>query len=134
MDLARSSQDRTSQILALRGFIKMIGMVEEPDGEKKVVLYRKALELAGDSADEKRQILAGVSNVRNVLALNMAGEMLEDASVAAEAQAAVVRIAGRIWRDHPDETLLVLKKISEKVTDEEEKAELEAFIERIENR
>jgi HEAT repeat protein len=117
MNLAQKNRDKTGRILALRGFIRMIDLDKSGNGEKKVVLYRKALDMNG-GANEKRLILAGLSNIRNVLAINMAGELMEDESVTSEAEAAVVKIANRIWRQHPDETMLVLKKVAGKISDE----------------
>jgi enoyl-CoA hydratase/carnithine racemase len=63
------------------------------------------------SVTEKRMVLAGIATVQAVAALDLVVEMVEDESLALEAQAAAVRIAKAIAADSPKEALAALKKV-----------------------
>ena len=69
--------------------------------------------------NEKRQVLAGLSDTRSVKALELAGSVLDDPALKQEAQAAVLRIGERIREDHSEELLIFLKKIHKDTDDED---------------
>ncbi len=96
-DLAKLSReaDKTSfKILALRGYIRLIGA---SDGlpNQKLTLLKDAQSLA-TRKEEKTLILAALAEIPTVGALGMATPYLTDAALKEEACAAVLSIAGRI--------------------------------------
>ncbi|MBP8305095.1 MAG: discoidin domain-containing protein, partial [Phycisphaerae bacterium] len=88
--LAESSQDPTHRILALRGFIRLIGLADLEEAEV-FGLYDTAMRLSS-RPEEKRLILAGITRLPGKAALTMARACLDDPAVASEARAAVQRI------------------------------------------
>jgi len=74
---AKSSSDQADRAVALRGYIRLIGRADKRTAEQKVEMYKSAMTLAS-SADVKKTILSGLSNVRISSALSMAVGYLDD--------------------------------------------------------
>jgi HEAT repeat protein len=110
LNTAKTSTDNLAKILSLRGFITLIDRNDERDDNESVKLYQQAMKLA-DRSNEKRMALSGLSDIRTVEALNAALSYLPQKDVQNEVETAVVRIAGRIRRDHPQEAKKALEKI-----------------------
>ncbi|MHC4527669.1 MAG: HEAT repeat domain-containing protein, partial [Planctomycetota bacterium] len=109
--VAQSSDDQVCRVLALRAFIRLIG-VGERLAEEKLRLYEEAMSLA-TNANEKKTVLSGVGNVRTFEALQLAAGYLDDSALQAEAEAAVVRIAEATGAAHPQQTKAILAKVKQ---------------------
>jgi HEAT repeat protein len=129
-EVAGTSRQEPLKILALRGAIQLIRIDKNHSDDEKVPLFQKAFDLSTGS-DEKRQALAGLSDLRTMKALEPASRFLDDPALKQEAQAAVVKIADRIWRTHPQETLPYLNKILEGTDDEEVRERAQKLIDAI---
>jgi len=90
--IAENSEDPVKRVLALRGFIRQIGLESDRPASETIMLYEKAMKLAAN-ANEKKMVLSGVANVPSFGALKMAGEYLDVSELRQEAAAAVVKIA-----------------------------------------
>lgn len=110
LEVARAAGEERSRVLALRGYIRMIGMEGERSAADTVKMYRSAMELASDAAS-RRSVLSGLANVRSLESLQLAAGYLEDSDLQAEAEAAVVRIAESTKADHPQQTKEALQKV-----------------------
>jgi HEAT repeat protein len=91
--IAKDGKDTTLRILALRGYIKQIGLrlrSERPVADS-VRLLSEALLLSKEAA-EKRSVLALLAAYPSQQSLELAEELLRDESVANEAKAAVTRL------------------------------------------
>ena len=110
LNAAKTSTDNLEKTLALRGFITLIDINGKRDEAESVKLYQQAMSLAQRSA-EKRMALSGLSDIRSVDALNAAIAYLPQKDIQSEVETAVLRIAGRIKRDHPQEAKTALEKI-----------------------
>ena len=114
--IAIISNDKTNQVLALRGYVRMIGL-DKADKSKKVEMYAHAISLASEIG-EKRLVLSGLSNVNSVAALKMAAGYLDDQSLVQEAVVAAVQIAWATYLIHGQETRTVLEQVAEVATTE----------------
>ena len=110
LKVAESSDNKVHRILALRGFVRLLGLESGRSAEELLQMYKKAMSLAPD-AGEKRRVLSGLGNVESLAALQMAGSYLGDNSLSREAGSAAVKIAAGICDDFPKEASEVLKKI-----------------------
>jgi HEAT repeat protein len=110
LKVAESSDNQVHRILALRGFIRLLGLESRRSAEELLQMYKKAMDLA-PNAVEKRRVLSGVGNVHSLAALQMAADFLDDKSLSREAGSAAVKIASSIHTDFPNEANDVLKKI-----------------------
>ena len=91
LGIARTAEQSKTQVLALRGYIKMAGMPSSRAAAKTVEMFSQAL-AAAKRPDEKRQALAGLANVHDAAAATLAATLIDDPAIAAEACAAVMKI------------------------------------------
>ena len=78
-------------MLALRGFIRLTGTDTSAARPLRIDRYQTALKLAGNAA-EKRLVLAGIAELPAPETLKMAGNLLNDPELQAEAAAAVLKM------------------------------------------
>lgn len=112
-DLLKQAEESKSQlhkILALRGFVRLLGLESKREAKETVEMYKQAMALA-PNAMEKRRVLSGLSSTASVDALTMAAGYLADKELFRESEVAVVRIARGIYSKHPQESRDVLKKV-----------------------
>lgn len=128
--IAETSKDQISQILALRGYIRLVGIDEEKEADEKTELYKKAFKLSSD-LNEKRMVLSGLTNLKSIKALEMAGKCLDDSDLTQEAEVAVVRICRRVWEEHGEEVLPYLNRIVQSSSNEDLRENAKGLIERI---
>ena len=98
-------------MLALRGFVRLIGLDSGRPVEETIGMYKQAMGL-GTSASEKTMVLSGLANVKSLAALQMAAAYLEDKTLQQEAEVAVVKIATAIAGGYPAESKAALQKVS----------------------
>ena len=110
LKVAETSENKLHRILALRGFVRLLGLDSKRPAEKTIEMYKKAMSLAPD-VNEKRRVLSGLANAKSRAALEMATAYLEDETLSREAEYAVVKIAEGIAADSPDLAKDALKRI-----------------------
>lgn len=110
LKVAQTSENRVHKILALRGFVRLLGLESERPAEETIGFYKKAMDLAGD-APEKKRVLSGLASTKSLAALNMAAEYLDDLALHLEAESAAVQIAQSIYGSYPQRTREVLQKV-----------------------
>ncbi len=108
--IAGKSDNQLHRILALRGFVRLLGLETNRPANETIEMYRQAMALA-PNAMEKRGVLSGLSAVANADALKMAAGCLDDKELVAEAEVAVVRIAQSIYKEYPQQSADLLKRV-----------------------
>jgi HEAT repeat protein len=93
--IAKSDPDETCQVLALSGYVRLIGLPGDLSAEERLEMYRIAMEIAG-RPEEKKGILSGVANLESEEALEFVRQYLDDEEVGEEARRAYERIADSI--------------------------------------
>ncbi len=109
LNVAENSDNKVRRILALRGFIDLLGLESGRPAEETVALYKKAMRLAADPAEKKR-VLSGLAKTRSLAAMQMAADYLDDQTLFNEAGFAAIKIAEAIHGDFPEQTMSLLKK------------------------
>ncbi len=109
LKIAQTSRNPTEKILALRGFVRLIGLQSDRPETETLQLYQTAMQLAPD-VDTKRAVLSGLANQKEMAALEMAAKYLGDAQLNAEAVAAAVKIAETTSRTAPSATRMIFEK------------------------
>ncbi len=132
LKIAQSSDDETRRILALRGFVRLIGLDSEGKRKETIEMYRQAMGLAAD-VSEKKMVLSGLSNIKSLAAFQMAVTYLEDKALQQEAEVAVIEIAGGIYRDFPEQTEEVLKKVIQVSENSQSRQRAQRVVSRIES-
>ncbi len=110
LKIVQTSDSQVHKVLALRGFIRLIGLESDRSAKGTVALYWQAMELASN-VNEKRMVLSGLAEVRSIDSLRMSAKYLDDPDLQPEAVAAVVKIAGGTIKTDPEETQAALRKV-----------------------
>ena len=110
LKVAESSGNKVHRILALRGFVRLLGLASDRPAGETIEMYRKAMSLAPD-AGEKKKVLSGLANTKSLAAMQMAAGYLEDETLSVEAGAAVINIAGGIYADYPEQAKNMLNQV-----------------------
>ena len=117
---AALAADGPARALALRGYIRLVGLLKDDPIPTIVADYRQALGVAA-SPDEKRLVLAGLSRLHESQALQLAGTLLDDPAVGGEAAVAALRIASpQKDGDQPlkgTDVALVIKRVATTAAD-----------------
>ena len=83
-------------------------------------------------ADEKKRVLSGLANTKSLAAMQMAASCLQDQTLRAEAEFAVVKIAEGIFGSYPQESKDLLKKIIQTSANESLRQQAQEVISQIE--
>ena len=110
LDMAKGSANPTYKILALRGYMRLIGDKNIP-ADKKLAMCKEAAALA-QRDDDKKQLLGALGTVPLLEALQMVVPHLEG-KAKAEAAAAAVSIGEQIVQGHATEVADAMKKVLE---------------------
>ncbi len=110
LDVAANSDVQTHKILALRGFVRLLGLDDKHSDKEKVELYKKAMSLAVNIG-EKKKVLSGLSEISSPDALEMAVTYLDDENQSTEAAIAVIKVSESIYPEYPQQAGQALEKI-----------------------
>lgn len=110
LKIAESSGNKVHRILALRGFVRLLGLTSERPAGETIEMYKKAMSLA-PGAGEKKKVLSGLTNTKSLAAMQMAAGYLDDETLSVEAGVAVINIAGGIYADYPEQAKNMLNQI-----------------------
>jgi hypothetical protein len=110
LKVVESSGNKVHRILALRGFVRLLGLTSNRPACETIELYKKAMSLAPD-AGEKKRVLSGLANTKSLAALQMAAGYFDDETLSVEAGAAVINIAGGIYADYPEQAKDTLNQV-----------------------
>ena len=92
LQIAKTAEKPTQQVLALRGYVRMIGLAKDRSAADCLKMCQEAM-AAARRDDEKRLVLSALSEVPTVDALKMADGCLANATLKNEAASAAIRIA-----------------------------------------
>lgn len=112
LNVAESSSNKVHRILALRGFVRLLGLESARPADETVAMYRRAMSLSTDVA-EKKNVLSSLAGVKSLAALQMAADYLDDETLFNEAGFAAIKIAEGIHADFPQQVMGMLKKIAQ---------------------
>jgi hypothetical protein len=76
LKVAQTSDNQVHRILALRGYVRLVGLESNRPAEETIKMYKEAMTLA-TNADEKRMVLSGVADAKSFDALQMAASCLD---------------------------------------------------------
>ena len=111
LQIAQHSGNEKQRVLALRGFVRLIGLDSTRSAAATIGMYHKAMELASN-ANEKKMVLSGLASVKSFESLQFTADYLADEALQQEAEAAVIKIAeATLGKGHPQKTRQILQKI-----------------------
>ena len=107
--LARSADDPTLKILALRGYIRLAGLLDAP-AAKKVETLQDAMNLATRD-DERKLVLGALGQIEDGAALTAVVPHLANAALKEEAGQAAVAIAEKLADKNPAAVVDAMKAV-----------------------
>jgi HEAT repeat protein len=129
LTVAKEEQEKSVQIIALRGYVKMVGTAGGNAGQK-LQSYRDAMELA-TRPDEKKLVLTGLAEVNHVDSLKAVEPCLDDAALQREAYSAYEKIAEALARRQPAAAKEALQRVVDKAADNGLRNKAKAALDRI---
>jgi len=110
LELAKSAPKDNLKIIALRDYVRLVGLPNSRKPEENLAMYKEAMALA-TRPDEKRLVLGGLREVKHIEALKMAAACLDDAALANEACVAVVEVAKAAGKADKEASKAALEKV-----------------------
>ncbi|HPG40690.1 MAG TPA: HEAT repeat domain-containing protein [bacterium] len=110
LQVAKTSQDETHRILALRGYVDLLKLENKRPDSESIELYLTAMTLAQD-VNEKRMVLSGFGTLRSMLAMETVAKYLDDPALQPEAEAAVMSLLRSVRERNSDKMIEILTKI-----------------------
>jgi hypothetical protein len=108
--VVKGSTVEKNQVLAMRGFVRVVGLPSKRSEAETFKLYQDAM-AAAKRPDEKRLVLGGVGTVRHPDALAMAMSFIDDAALQQEACAAAAQIGGLLGAGYEDAVRPAIEKV-----------------------
>lgn len=130
--LARESSNGKHKILALRGYIRLIGLSDLAPGAK-LALAREAMKLA-ERDDERKLVLGALGGIGGLEALDWALSFLDEPNMKNEAGSTVVAVGGRLWRSDPGPVRAAMLKVLATVENATVKRRAQDIVNRIEGK
>ncbi len=128
LGVANSDSDTACRILALRGYIQLIGQADK--AVDTIKLYQNALKAATRS-EEKTLAISGLGGLKNASAVKALAPCLDDKAVANTAVAAIMRVAGSMKGAQPAFVADALKKAAGVTANAKRKARIEELIKKV---
>ncbi len=109
--LARTSTNQIHKVLALRGYVRMAGMSDNP-----TAMYVRAMELA-ERSDDKKLVLGGLGSADSAQALELVERYLKDKELQNEAALSAIQIAKRLRQNDATRARVAMKNVVSAVKD-----------------
>jgi HEAT repeat protein len=129
-ELARTGATPRHQVLALRGFIRLIKQGNDRPETETLSLYQNAMALAKEDA-EKKTILSGLGDLGSLDALNTAASALAVSGIQDEAGAATLSISRRLTKTNPVEVKAALEKAASVIQNANLKNDIQSQLSRL---
>ena len=127
----QTTDDSLTRALALRGWIRLIGLDKGRDAAQTLALYGEAMKRSTEPF-ERKAVLAGLAGVRTHESLKMAAAYLANESLSSEAALAVSRIACPLNDQDKglrgSDVIDALKKAAAAIGDESERKKVEDYL------
>lgn len=94
-ELARSSRPDVERVLALRGYLRLLGLPSERSQAETVAKLKMAMSLSR-SAGERKLVLGQIGGMNDGAGLELAAPLMADPDVGEEAAATVLRLLGSL--------------------------------------
>ena len=100
LSLAQTAKDPKHRVLALQGYIRVVGLPSPRSADETLKMYQAALAAAA-RPEEKKEILGAASELKTPGVLKLVLPCLDDKAIKPEAEAAIVKLSDRL-RDLKD--------------------------------
>ncbi len=131
--VAKAAGSETLHVIAMRGYIRVVRLRNRRPAATNARMLAAALK-AAKRAQEKKQALGGLGEVRDILALRAVVPCMSDNALKEEAAHAAVRIGRDIWSRHLDDVQAAMKKVLDVSKSKSARTQAQEVLDRIEQR
>ena len=132
VDLAKSTDNPTYAVLALRdGCLRLAAMEEVPMAER-LSIYRSILD-AAKRPQEKKQAISGLSQLPSVGAMELLQQCMKNEALKNDASLAAVRLARQIGVVYNKQAMAALEQIKAQATGDDIRKQAESAIRAVQN-
>lgn len=110
--IAKTGKKDTHKILALRGYVKLVGRDGQKDPKNAVTKLEAGMAVA-TRPDEKKMVIGALAELNSGLAFAALAPFIADDSLRNEAESAYLKTAESLKQKHKNEAIAGLKKFSE---------------------
>ena len=129
--LAKGEKGNTLSVLALRGYVRVVGLASKRPAGETVRMLEEGMK-AARRPEERRMVLGGLGEVKDVKALEAVAPYLSDEAVSGEACAAAVKIGKEVWEKNKEVTKGAMNKVLEVSKNEGQRRGAKEVLEKIE--
>jgi len=130
LGLVKNPGNETHRVLALRGYVRLLGLATDLDPREAVRKYAEVLAITR-RADSRKLVLGGLASVGHPDALKLAMNHVADPAVGAEAALAAVTIAKTVMGTHREATKAAMEKLIATTKDKPTAAEARGILAQI---
>lgn len=127
LEIAERGRRQSHRILALRGYIRLLGTLPDRPVPEKLEGFRQAMALA-QRVEERRRVLGGLGHIAAPEALRMVESHWGDPELSEEVVAATIGIALAIAPTHPAEAEAALERLAQACDDDDLRARLHSAL------
>jgi len=130
LGLTKEADSEVHRVLALRGYVRLLGLSRDADPRETVHKYAAVLATT-QRPDARRLVLGGLADVAHRDALTLVMGQLDTAAVRSEAISAALRIARAIMGSDREAASAAMEKVAAVATDTQAPAEARQILQQI---
>lgn len=111
-EAAQHGTRATHRAVALRGFVRLLGLESARPADETIALYRRALTLP-PNPEERKRLLSSMADAQVPTALRVAADYFNDPQMRTEAEFVTVRIAENIMGAYQSDVVPPLTRVAE---------------------
>ena len=128
LDIVQHSENKTHRVLALQGYVRLLGQPSDREPGATVEMYKTAMSRA-ERTEEQKLVLGGLGQVRHLDALRLTEQYVADESLRAEAEAAVIASARLVAPLHGEEARAAIDNVLNQTTSDASREAAEKALE-----
>ena len=133
LGVAKSAPNETLQVIAIRGFIRVVRMRSDRPAADSAKMLAAGL-AAAKRPEEKKQALGALGEVRDILALQAVVPCMADNALKEEAARAAVRIGRDVWSKDLDAAKAAMQKALDASKNDDTRRQAREVLDRIEQK
>jgi len=125
--ISQKTSNNTHRVLALRGYVRLLGLDTKLSQKEKADRYKLAMNTAAGT-DEKKLVLAGLANVAHPDVLKIILNYIDQPLVKDEAVLAAVKVAQAVAGARPEQAKSAAMKVNNETTSQQIRQQAQALI------
>jgi len=125
--VSQKTSNNTHRVLALRGYVRLLGLDTKLSQKEKADRYKLAMNTAAGT-NEKKLVLAGLANVAHPDVLKIILDYIDQPQVKDEAVLAAIKVAQAVAGARPEQAKAAAMKVNSETTNQQIRRQAQALI------